>query len=57
MLIPLAGYAVCMFGLAMWIMLRDRQRRVNYYMVLSGCTLIVLATAVGRDDFDSHAIS
>ena len=57
MLIPLAGYAVCMFGLAMWIMLRDRQRRVNYYMVLSGCTLIVLATAVGCDDFDMHAIS
>ena len=46
-----------MFGLAMWIMLRDRQRRVNYYMVLSGCTLIVLATAVGCDDFDMHAIS
>ncbi len=39
-----------MFMLAMWIMVRDRPhgRRINYYMVVPGCTLLVLATAVGR---------
>ncbi|KAI1782844.1 hypothetical protein LXA43DRAFT_1137185 [Ganoderma leucocontextum] len=42
----LYGYAVFMFTLAMWIMLRDRKRRhVNYYMVFAGCTLLTLATA------------
>ncbi|KAM5540155.1 hypothetical protein V8D89_006295 [Ganoderma adspersum] len=42
----LYGYAVFMFTLAMWILLRDRQKRhVNYYMVFAGCTLMTLATA------------
>ena len=36
-----------MFTLAMWILLRDRQKRhVNYYMVFAGCMLMTLATAV-----------
>ncbi|KAI0643304.1 hypothetical protein C8Q79DRAFT_1012601 [Trametes meyenii] len=42
----LYGYAVFMFTLAMWIMLRDRhQRQVNYALVAAGCALMVLATA------------
>ncbi|KAM5540165.1 hypothetical protein V8D89_006305 [Ganoderma adspersum] len=42
----LYGYAVFMFGLATWIIVRNKQKRhINYYMVLPGCTLIVLATA------------
>ncbi|KAJ8497015.1 hypothetical protein ONZ51_g764 [Trametes cubensis] len=42
----LYGYAVFMFTLAMWIMLRDRrQRHVNYALVGAGCALILLATA------------
>ncbi|KAI0370681.1 hypothetical protein BV20DRAFT_1071393 [Pilatotrama ljubarskyi] len=42
----LYGYAVFMFTLAMWIMLRDRQQRqVNYALVGAGCALMVLATA------------
>ncbi|PIL34446.1 hypothetical protein GSI_03222 [Ganoderma sinense ZZ0214-1] len=42
----LYGYAVFMFTLAMWILLRDRHKRhVNYYMVFAGCTLLTLATA------------
>ncbi|KAI0632706.1 hypothetical protein C8Q77DRAFT_1262323 [Trametes polyzona] len=42
----LYGYAVFMFMLAMWIMLRDRRRRqVNYALVGAGCALIVLGTA------------
>lgn len=41
------GYAVFMFMLAMWIMLRDRKhRQVNYALVGAGCSLMVLATAV-----------
>lgn len=41
------GYAVLMFMLAMWIMLRDRKhRQVNYALVGAGCSLMVLATAV-----------
>ena len=46
---PGVGYAVFMFMLAMWILLRERQKpHVNYYMVMviPGCTLLVLATAV-----------
>ncbi|KAJ2988189.1 hypothetical protein NUW54_g9191 [Trametes sanguinea] len=42
----LYGYAVFMFSLAMWIMLRDRhERQVNYALVAAGCSLITLATA------------
>ncbi|KAI0773176.1 hypothetical protein BD413DRAFT_656572 [Trametes elegans] len=42
----LYGYAVFMFTLAMWIMLRDRHhRQVNYGLVGAGCALMVLATA------------
>ncbi|KAI0821754.1 hypothetical protein BC628DRAFT_1393411 [Trametes gibbosa] len=42
----LYGYAVFMFMLAMWIMLRDRKiRQVNYALVGAGCALMVLATA------------
>ncbi|KAL1943650.1 hypothetical protein VTO73DRAFT_4095 [Trametes versicolor] len=42
----LYGYAVFMFMLAMWIMLRDRKhRQVNYALVGAGCSLMVLATA------------
>ncbi|KAI0631505.1 hypothetical protein C8Q77DRAFT_141002 [Trametes polyzona] len=42
----LYGYAVFMFTLAMWIMLRDRRNRhVNYGLVAAGCALMVLATA------------
>ncbi|KAI0354371.1 hypothetical protein OH77DRAFT_1521667 [Trametes cingulata] len=42
----LYGYAVFMFSLAMWIMLRNRhQRQVNYALVAAGCALMVLATA------------
>ncbi|OSC98609.1 hypothetical protein PYCCODRAFT_1447350 [Trametes coccinea BRFM310] len=42
----LYGYAVFMFSLAMWILLRDRrERQVNYALVAAGCSLITLATA------------
>ncbi|KAI1782852.1 hypothetical protein LXA43DRAFT_386938 [Ganoderma leucocontextum] len=42
----LYGYAVFMFMLAMWIVVRDRQRgRINYYMIVPGCLLLGLGTA------------
>lgn len=51
------GYAVFMFMLAMWIMLRDRKhRQVNYALVGAGCSLMVLATAV-RGRVSSHVVA
>ncbi|KAI8977818.1 hypothetical protein BD414DRAFT_445877 [Trametes punicea] len=42
----LYGYAVFMFSLAMWIMLKDRRhRQVNWALVAAGCALMILATA------------